>query len=132
MNADDRKPDRILIRDLAVRCIIGTMPKERKQPQRVILDLVLDCDLHAAGKSDRLDDTMDYKALKDEVVRFVQASQYFLLERLADRVAALCLKEQRVHAVTVTIDKPGALTQARSVAVEITRRRVRAARRSGP
>ncbi len=51
----------------------------------------------------------------------VEASDCFLIEKLADNIADMCLQELQVRAVTVTVDKPGALTKARSVAVEIRR-----------
>ena len=80
-----------------------------------------------AGASDRIGDTVDYKVLKDRIVDEIGGSQHFLIEKLAEHVAGLCLDDARVRAVTVTVDKPGALTGARSVAVEITRHRAGAA-----
>jgi len=115
--------DRITIRDLEVHCIIGTNPEEREEEQRVVINVVMECDLAPAGASDRLEDTLNYRTLKRRIVSFAEQSRFFLIERLADRVAALCLEDERVAAVTVTVDKPGALSRARSVAVEIRRTR---------
>ena len=115
--------DRIYIRDLALRCIIGLYPEERKTKQDVIINIVLETDLRAAGKSDSLTDTVDYKAIKMRILEFVERSNFKLIESLAEGIAAICLKDIKGHAVTVTIDKPGALRFCRSVAVEITRKR---------
>jgi len=115
--------DKIHIRDLGVQCIIGTNPEERVQSQKVVIDLTLECDLSAACASDCLEDTLNYKSLKKAVVEFVEGSEFFLIERLADRVADLCLQQERCTGVTVCVDKPGALTRAKSVAVEIRRAR---------
>ena len=115
--------DKIFIRDLTVNCIIGILPRERVTPQQVQLNLVLECDLSAAAASDDIADTVDYKQLKDAIVERVERSEELLIERLAQRVADLCLEHPRVQRVTVCLDKPGALTRARSVAVEITRER---------
>ena len=120
--------DRIHIRDLALRCVIGVYPEERRQKQDVILNLVFECEVARAAATDRLEHTVDYKTIKKRIIEFVEASDFQLLETLAGRVAALCLEHPRVKGVTVTVDKPGALRFARSVAVEVTRRR-RAARR---
>jgi FolB domain-containing protein len=120
--------DRIHIRDLAVTCIVGIMPKERVEPQTILLNIAMAGDLAPAGRSDRLEDTIDYKVLKNRIVDALAGTGYFLIETLAERVARLCLEDRRVNAVTVCVDKPGALTGARSVAVEITRTRGRAAR----
>lgn len=115
--------DRILIRDLQVACIIGIYPKERLAKQMVILNLALECDLATAAASDAIADTVNYKELKDRIVGEVGVSEHLLIEKLAQHVASLCLVDSRVRAVTVTVDKPGALTGARSVAVEIRRTR---------
>ena len=113
--------DKIYIRDIELKCIIGTKPIERKKKQWVAINVVLECDLAKAGRTDRLEDTVNYKTLKDQIADLVEQSRYFLIERMADRVAAICLQTPDVKAVTVTVDKPGALTKACSAAVEIRR-----------
>lgn len=115
--------DTITIRDLALRCIIGIFPEERRARQDVILSIQLQCDLRPAGRSDAIEDTVNYKAIKKKLVAMVEKSRFYLIEALAERVASICLEEVRVNQVTVTVDKPGALRFARSVAVEITRER---------
>ena len=59
--------DRIFIRDLAVRCIIGIGEDERRERQDVLINVALEADLKQAGKSDRFSDTVDYRALKGDV-----------------------------------------------------------------
>ena len=116
--------DFIHIRDLSIRCIIGIFPEERVTLQEVVLNLRLGTDaISAAARSDDIADTIDYKALKQRIRALVEASSFNLIETLADRVAALCLEDPRTLEVRVTVDKPGALRFARSVAVEVTRRR---------
>jgi D-erythro-7,8-dihydroneopterin triphosphate epimerase len=115
--------DQIHIRNLRLRCIIGIFPEERSIRQDIILNITLFADLRTAGRSDALEDTVDYKALKREVMAMVESSQFFLIERLAEAVAQICLQYRRVDAVRVTVDKPGALRYADSVAVEIFRER---------
>lgn len=115
--------DQVLVRGLEVDCIIGVFPKERHVRQRVAIDLVLDVDCGPAAASDDLADAVDYKALKDEIVAAVAASAFRLLEALAATVADLCLEDPRVRRADVTVEKPGALTDARSVAVRLVRSR---------
>ena len=117
--------DKIIIRDLLLRTVIGVNPEERGIKQDVVLSLELSCDLSKAGASDRLEDTVDYKRLKWTVIDFVESSSFQLLESLAERVAGLCLEPALIEEVKVTLDKPGALRFARSVAVELTRRKKR-------
>jgi dihydroneopterin aldolase/D-erythro-7,8-dihydroneopterin triphosphate epimerase len=114
--------DRIHIRDLRLRCIIGVFDYERTEKQDVILNVTMHTDLSGAGRSDDLRDTVDYKAVKKDIMQAVEASEFQLVERLAERVAEIVLSHG-VERVDVTVDKPGALRFARSVAVEITRTR---------
>ena len=113
--------DRIHVRDLACRAVIGDNPDERRARQDLLIQLALGYEGLPAGRTDRLADALDYRAVKKRVVAHVEASSFRLLEALAESVAALCLADARVREATVTIDKPGALRFARSVAVEVTR-----------
>lgn len=115
--------DRICICDLLVRCTIGINESERREKQDVLINFAVYTDLRKSGKSDRIEDTVDYRALKKRVLAMVESSHYFLEEALADAVAELCLDQAGVHKVDVRVEKPNALRFARSVAVEITRRR---------
>jgi dihydroneopterin aldolase/D-erythro-7,8-dihydroneopterin triphosphate epimerase len=115
--------DRIYIRDLLTRCIVGIYDEERRAKQDVIINLVLYTDLSMAGRTDRIEDTVDYKRIKKDVIELVENSSFFLIERLAQAIADCCLEASGVRRVQVTVDKPGALRFARSVAVEIVRER---------
>ncbi len=115
--------DKILIRDLAVRCILGINPDERSEKQEVLINIVLQADLRRAGHSDRMDDTVDYRSLKKKILALTENSQYYLVEALAEAIAAVCLDTAGVQAVQVTVEKPSALRFARSVGVEIFRER---------
>ena len=113
--------DRIHIRDLSVHCIIGINAEERVEKQEVVINLTLHADLAEAARTDRIEDTVDYKSVKNEVRKAVEASGFFLLERLAEQVAEIALRPRLVQRVDVSVDKPGALRFTRSVAVEMTR-----------
>ena len=115
--------DRILIKDLMLRCIIGLGEEERREKQDVLINLVLWSDLRPAAATDRLEDTVDYSALKKRIIGLVEASQYHLAEALADRIAALCLEQSAIQQVQVTLEKPTALRFAHSVGVDIIRSR---------
>ena len=119
----DAPLDRIHIRDLLVRCILGVYPDERREKQDVIVNITLYADLRKACASDDIEDTVDYKTIKKNVLQMVQQSECFLVERLTERIAELALESSLVQRVDVAVDKPGALRFARSVAVEISRTR---------
>ncbi len=116
-----RTPDRIHIRDLAARCIVGFNDWEREKKQDILINVTLHADLAKACASDRVEDSVNYKALKNRILSMVEESECHLIERLAESIAELCLTDARVQKVDVSVDKPGALRFARSVAVEITR-----------
>jgi len=115
--------DRIFIRDLALRCIIGIYPEERREKQDIVINVEIGCDLRTAGRSDDLKDTVDYKAIKKSILKLVEGSGFLLIESLAENIADIALGDEKVQQVVVTIDKPGALRFAKSSAVEITRER---------
>ncbi|MBN1268304.1 MAG: dihydroneopterin aldolase [Kiritimatiellae bacterium] len=115
--------DRIHIRDLRVRCVIGVTAGERRQKHELGINVILDADLAPGARTDRVEDTINYKLINRRILEVVQASECRLIETLAERVAAACLEFDAVVRVTVTVDKPGALRGARSVGVEIVRTR---------
>jgi len=121
MTDPDRILDRIHIRDLALRCIVGIYDEERREKQDVTVNVTLHADLAAACRSDRIEDTVDYKSIKKRVVGMVEASQFCLIERLAQAIADACLEDAGVRRVDVRVAKPGALRFARTVEVEISR-----------
>jgi FolB domain-containing protein len=115
--------DRIVIKDLMLRCILGINDDERREKQDVLINLVLWADLRPAAASDSMEDAVDYRAIKKRIIAVVEGSNYHLAEALAERIAGLCLEHLAVQQVQVTLEKPTALRFARSVGVEITRGR---------
>jgi dihydroneopterin aldolase/D-erythro-7,8-dihydroneopterin triphosphate epimerase len=115
--------DRILIEDLAVRCIIGVNAEERREKQDVMINVALSADLSKAGRSDDFGDAVDYRSIKKRILSMAEASQFYLVEALAERVAEICLENPLVEQAQVTVEKPSALRFARSVGVQITRGR---------
>ena len=117
--------DQIIIRDLRVRCVIGAREHERSAPQDVLISVFLGLDLGPAGRSDRLEQAVDYSALVKKIVARVEESRFFLVEALAEAVAAACLSEPGARRVKVRVGKPAAARRARVIEVELTRERAR-------
>ncbi|MEO5341527.1 MAG: dihydroneopterin aldolase [Magnetococcus sp. MYC-9] len=115
--------DRIHIRDLHLRCIIGIQEWERSVLQDVRISVVLHADLSPAGQSDRIEETINYKTLSKSIITLTEQSHFFLVEALAERIVELCLGNPRVQRVKVTVEKPGALRFAHSVGVTLKRSR---------
>jgi D-erythro-7,8-dihydroneopterin triphosphate epimerase len=115
------KLDKIHIADLHLQCIIGINDWERTQKQDVLINVILYADLKKPCRTDRLEDSVDYKEIKKEIIAMVENSSYNLIERLAGEVAKICLTHLPIKAARIKVDKPGALRFAKSVGVEILR-----------
>jgi 7,8-dihydroneopterin aldolase/epimerase/oxygenase len=97
--------DRIELRGLRALGVCGVLPEEQERPQPLEVDVDIEADLTAAGMSDDLDDTVDYGAVCELVERVITTETFFLIERLAERIAELILTDDRVLAVTVAVRK---------------------------
>ncbi len=113
--------DRIHIRDLLLRTVIGVNPEERRDRQDVIVNLTLYADLRRAGETDDMAHTVNYRSVSKLVIGLVESSSFYLVEALATAIARAILERFPVERVRVCVEKPGALRFARSVGVEIER-----------
>lgn len=113
--------DQVFISDLVARGIIGINDWEREKRQEILINIVLFGDLRIAGKSDDIQDCIDYRAVAKKVLAHTESAKRFTVEALAADLARLCLDEPGVQKVRVRVEKPGAVRFARSVGVEIER-----------
>ena len=114
--------DRIEVRDLQLRTVIGIFDFERDRRQPVTISYAITADTRAAAKSDSIDDALDYKSVTKRVIDLVEGSSYFLVEKLVEEIARTSLEEPNAEEVEVLLEKPGALRHARSVGIRIVRR----------
>lgn len=113
--------DRIIIKDLLLRGVIGVNDWEREVRQDILINLTLFADLSPAGRSDDIEDTVNYRTVTKAIIEHVEASQRYTVEALAEDLARLCLRQSGVKRARVRVEKPGALRFADSVGVEIER-----------
>lgn len=113
--------DKLFIKDLLIRCIVGIKPDERVNKQDIAINIILYADLSRACESDDINDTVDYVTIKKNIIKMTETSSFYLIEKLADRIARICLEDRRVKKVRVHLEKPGALRFARTVGIEIER-----------
>ncbi len=113
--------DIIFLHDLKIDCVIGIWDWERKIKQSVIIDLDMGFDIRRAAASDAIDDTLNYKAVAKRLQEFIGASQFQLVETMAEQVAAILLTEFPLAWVRVRINKRGAIRGAGDVGVCIER-----------
>lgn len=113
--------DIVFIRELRADTIIGVYDWERRIRQTVVLDLELASNNRRAAASDQIDDAMDYAAISGRVLSFIEASEFQLIETMAERVAEVIIEEFAVPWLRLRLSKPGAVAQARDVGVLIER-----------
>ena len=113
--------DKVLIRDLVARGIIGVNDWERQNPQEILINIVLFTDIRKAGETDDLEFSVDYRTVSKKVLRHAETAQRMTVEALATDLAQICLREPGVARVQVRVEKPGAVRFAGSVGVEIER-----------
>ena len=116
--------DRILIKDLSVPGILGINPDERINEQEILINAVLWADTRPAAISDDIDDAVNYRTITKALIAHVRDGKPMLVERLVQDLVDICFDlEPRIMQVEMTVEKPGALRYARSVGINITRRR---------
>ena len=110
----------LFIKNLKVTCIIGVNPYEREHEQEIRMQLFLWTDIAKASRSDNLEDALDYSAIYKAVVKRVEHSKFYLIERLAYEVVTMCLQHPLTRKAKVVIEKIGALEKAESSGIELT------------
>jgi 7,8-dihydroneopterin aldolase/epimerase/oxygenase len=117
--------DRITLTGLRVRGFHGVFDFERRDGQDFVVDVELELDLGTAAASDDVADTVHYGELADALAKVISGEPVNLIEKLADRLAGVCLRDPRVAAATVTVHKPGAPIPLEFADVAVTLRRAR-------
>jgi dihydroneopterin aldolase len=113
--------DKVFISGLEVLCTIGAYEWEKSIRQKLVFDLDMDFDNRPVGATDDLNLALNYAAVAERVTQLVQCESAELVETMAERVAALILREFGVPRVRVRVTKPTAVASARGVGVEIVR-----------
>ncbi len=115
--------DCVYIEELLVRTIIGINDWERRERQDVLISICMFTDTRAAGESDDIADALNYRSVAKRVIHLAETSHFYLVERLAEAIARVCIEEFGVPRVRVRVEKPGAVRFARTVGVTIERER---------
>ena len=115
--------DKVFIKDLLVRGIIGIREWERKKAQDILINVTVFTDTTRAAETDSIDDCVDYSALSKKIQAHAETAARLTVEALANDLAGICLGEKLVKKVIVKVEKPGAVRFAKSVGVEIERKR---------
>lgn len=115
--------DKIIINNLLVPAKIGILDEEKKSDQRIRIRCTLTLAPMARQGVDKIEDTVCYASLRDDIIRHLQSGHINLLETAAEDIATLCLRDKRVHSAAVAVEKLDIFKDADSVGVEIFRER---------
>ena len=113
--------DKILIKNLRARGIIGVNDWEREKPQEILINIEIDAELHMAGELDSIEHTVNYRTVAKKALEIAESSGKYTVEALAHAIAAAALEDDRTLRVRVRVEKPGAVRFADSVGVEVVR-----------
>ncbi len=116
--------DRVLIKDLAIDGILGINPDERINKQQILVNAELFTDTSKAAQSDNIDDAVNYRTITKAMIAHIEAGEPMLVERLVQELADICLEDERVQKVKISVDAATSHRIARSVGIKITRPRV--------
>jgi dihydroneopterin aldolase len=106
---------------LQIETVIGIYDWERKIKQTISLDIDMAADIRQAAKSDNIDDTLSYKTVAKRLIEFIEASEYELVEALAEKICSIIIEEFSVPWVKLSLSKPGAVRGSKAVGVIIER-----------
>ncbi len=113
--------DIVFVEDLRIETVIGIYDWERKIKQTVAIDLEMAFDNRKPAASDKIEDTLDYKAVSKRLIAFVEGSHFELVETLAEKCAQIIREEFRVPWLRLKLSKPGAVRGSKAVGVIIER-----------
>lgn len=112
--------DKITIKELEVDTHIGVTPEEQARTQKLLITVVMELDLHQAGRTDQASATTGYDVVTDMIRKVVSERPRKLIEAVADEVASAILGRRMAERVTVEVKK-FSIPRTQWVAVEITR-----------
>jgi len=113
--------DTIFLRNLRIEAIIGIFDWERKTRQIVYFDIEMATDVKKAAASDQINDALDYKSISKSIIKFVEESEFHLVETLAEKVAELIMTDFNVPWLRLSLNKKGAISLAEDVGITIER-----------
>ncbi len=115
--------DKVIITNLRVRGILGIHDWERGTPREIVVNAIIFTDTWPAAQSDDIADCVHYGEVAKKLRAHAESAARMTVEALANDLAEICLQEPKVVRVILRVDKPGAVPEADSVAVEIERTR---------
>ena len=109
----------ISIKNLRLTGILGVYEEERRAERDIIINARIEYDAEKAMRTDSLEDALDYKQVRDSIMRSVAGTRFRLIEALANGIVQELSKDPRILKVELEVDKPNALRLTDSVSAII-------------
>ena len=120
MNQDVNKNQSIFFNNIELLCKIGVYEHERKNPQRVIVNLKLILSNEVSPKNDKIDETLNYDIIYKKI-KDISSSQHFnLVETLANQIFKYLQSLNKISDLTVSVSKPDIYKDCKEVGYEIS------------
>ena len=120
--ADAKRGTRhVFVKNLELEAVVGIHEHEKRSPQRLIISVDLNVAEDSQAHEDQLDKVVCYESIVGHIRSICGAGHVNLIETLAERIAESCLKDKRILAVRVRIEKPDIMQDCASVGIEIER-----------
>jgi dihydroneopterin aldolase len=113
----------VFVRDLALIAMVGIYEHEKRQPQRILVNI--DCAVQERGGAleDDIKNVVSYEKVVKNVKAIVQDGHVNLVETLAEKIADKVLKNRSIKRIRVRVEKLDIIPEASSVGIEIERTR---------
>ncbi len=113
--------DKIFFRQLRVKADIGILPWEKESRQEIHIDLEFSIDAAAVAISDDIKDAVNYAAVRESIISFIEKKRFNLLETLAEELSLQLIEEFSFSWLKLSISKPSIFNDADAVGVCIER-----------
>ncbi len=113
----------VLIKDFIVNEIIGIHEHEKIKKQKIIFNLVIDVNQNTVPNDSDLNSIIDYEKITNKLKNLTKNKNYNFLESLAEDSFKEIFEDKRINAVKIKIEKPEAITNAKSVGIEVYKNR---------
>ena len=100
------KTRKILINNLELMASIGVYEKEKKNKQKIIINLEILLTNESEPKNDNFLETQDYSQFRKIIKDIVESQHFELLEILTNKIHSTIIKKRFILGVNVTISKP--------------------------
>jgi FolB domain-containing protein len=114
--------DKVFIKDLLIRGVIGISEKERSQLQDIMVNVIIYTDITIGGTTDDIENCVNYRTVAKSIIAHIDKTHRYTVEALATDISVICLENPAVSKVRVRVEKPGAVRFSKSVGVEILRK----------